>query len=314
VFSKTNPKEAEMGSEARLLQTKSGDWYLHDPGIGLLVRIVPMEMAQEALRSQSGERNPIYALYRAGAYHAAYRETVRDLRRAAVALLKRIKKKTGRVFSPRDVLINKGSSQEPGAVSLQDFVDLQASPLAAHLLDAQFYTNCGKVKRDFSDDEMREFHGLLRKIQVAICSAGDAGEQAREQARVWLDRGAPRRSLLDVYPFFDLAHGLAWKYAQKVVPSIAENLDILMASGFFAAMGDWLKDMPDAPLGENQALKRFGVGFWYPENASSRTWSGIVVYYHDYQLASLDFWPALGQDESPDDLRRYGLSRMVPLR
>jgi hypothetical protein len=98
VFSKTNPKEAEMGSEARLLQTKSGDWYLHDPGIGLLVRIVPMEMAQEALRSQSGERNPIYALYRAGAYHAAYRETVRDLRRAAVALLKRIRRKLAASF------------------------------------------------------------------------------------------------------------------------------------------------------------------------------------------------------------------------
>lgn len=299
-----------MGSEARLFQAKPGDWWLHDPDIGLLARIVPMEMALSALQNQSNERTPLYALYRAGAYHAAYRETVRDLRRAAVALLKKIKEKTGRVFSPREVLIDKGSLQEPGAVSLQAFVDLSASPLAAHLLDAQFYTNRGKVKRDFSGDEMREFHGLLQEIQIAICGTGDA----KEQARVWLDREAPRRSLLDVYPFFDLAHGLAWKYAQKVVPSIAENLDLLRASGFFAAMSDWLKDMPDAPLEENQALKCFGVGFWYPENASSGTWRGIVVYYHDHQLASLDFWPAPGEDESLDDLRRYGLSRMVPLR
>jgi hypothetical protein len=300
-----------MGPEARLFQAKSGDWYLHDPSIGLLARIVPMGMVQEALRSQSGERALLYALYRTGVYHAAYRETVRDLRRAAVALLRRIEEKTGRVFSPHDVLIGKGPSQEPGAVSLQDFVDLLASPLAAHLLDAQFYTNWGKVKRDFSGDEMREFHGLLQKIQIAICSAGDAGERAR----VWLDREAPRRSLLDVHPFFDLAYGLAWKYAQKVVPSIAENLGLLKASGFFAAMDDWLKGMPDAPLEEeNQALKCFGVGFWYPEDASSETWRGIVVYYYDHQLTDLDFWPALGEDENLDELRRYGLSRMVPLR
>jgi len=305
-----------MGSEARLFQAKSGDWYLHDPGIGLLARIVPMEMAREALQSQSSERALLYALYRAGVYHAAYRETVRDLRRAAVALLRRIEEKTGRVFPPHSVLIDKGSPHEPGAVALQEFVDLPASPLASCLLEShgcllesRLYTNWGKVKRDFSGDEMREFHGLLQNLLVAIRDAGDAGERVR----VWLDREAPRRSLLDVYPFFDLAHGLAWKYAQKVVPSIAENLGLLKASGFFAAMDDWLKGMPDAPLEENQALKRFGVGFWYPEDASSETWRGIVVYYHDHQLAGLDFWPAPGEDESPDDLHRYGLSRMVPL-
>jgi len=310
LFSENDPKGAEMGSEARLFQAKSGDWYLHDPGIGLLARILPMEMALRALQGQSGERSPIYALYRAGVYHAAYRETVRDLRRAAVALLRRIEEKTGRVFSPRDVLIGKGSSQEPGAVSLQEFVDLPASPLAGCLLESQLYTNWGKVKRDFSGDEMREFHSLLQNLQVAICDAGDAGEQAR----AWLDREAPRRSLLDVYPFFDPADGLAWKYARKVAPSIAEILGLLKASGFFAAVDDWLKDMPDAPLEENQAISRFGAGLWYPEDASSKTWRGIVVYYHDHQLAGLDFWPAPGEDESPDDLRRYGLSRMVPLR
>ena len=260
-----------------------------------------------ALQGRSGERSPIYALYRAGVYHAAYRETVRDLRRAAAALPRRIEEKTGRVFPPRSVLIDKGSSQEPGAVSLQEFVDLPASPLAGCLLESQLYTNRGKVKRDFSGDEMREFHSLLQNLQVAICDAG-------EQARVWLDREAPRRTLLDVYPFFDPADGLAWKYARKVAPSIAEILGLLKASGFFAAVDDWLKDMPDAPLEENQAISRFGAGLWYPEDASSKTWRGIVVYYHDHQLAGLDFWPALGEDESPDGLRRYGLSRMVPLR
>jgi hypothetical protein len=57
-----------MGSEARLFQVKPGDWWLHDPDIGLLARIVPMEMALRALQSQSGERALLYALYRAGVY------------------------------------------------------------------------------------------------------------------------------------------------------------------------------------------------------------------------------------------------------
>jgi hypothetical protein len=310
VFSTSNQEEAEMGSEARLFQAKPGDWWLHDPGIGLLARIVPMEMALRALQSQSGERALLYALYRAGVYHAAYRETVRDLRRAAVALLRRIEEKTGRVFPPHSVLIDKGSPREPGAVALQEFVDLPASPLASCLLESQLYTNWGKVKRDFSGDEMREFHGLLQNLLVAVCDAGDAGEQAR----VWLDREAPRRSLLDVYPFFDPVDELAWKYAQKVVPSIAENLDLLKASGFFAAMDDWLKDLPKVPLEGNQAPTHFGVGLGYPEDAQGGTWRRIAVYYRDHRLAGLDFWPALGEDESPDDLQRYGLSRMVPLR
>lgn len=299
-----------MGSEARLFQAKSGNWYLHDPDIELLARIVPMEMALRTLQSRSGERTLPHAMYRAGVYHAAYRETVRDLRRAAVALLRRIEEKTGRVFSPRGVLIDKGSPQEPGAVSLQEFVDLPASPLASRLLDAQLYTNWGKVRRDFSGGEMQEFHSLLQKLQVAICSAGDAGEQAQ----VWLDREAPRRSLLDVFPFFDPVNGLAWKYAQKVVPSIAEDLGFLEASGFFDAVGDWLKGLPDVSLEGDQPPKHFGVGFGYPEDAQGGTWGRIVVYYYDHQLASLDFWPAPGEDESPDDLHRYGLSRMVPLR
>ncbi len=299
-----------MGSEARLFQARLGDWCLHDPDIGLLARIVPMDVAREALQSRSGERAPLYALYRAGVYHAAYRETVRDLRRAAVALLRRIEDETGRIFPPHSVLIDKGSPQEPGAVSLQEFVDLPASPLASRLLDAQLYTNWGKVRRDLSSGEMREFHSLLQELRVAICDAGDDGERVK----VWLDREAPRRSLLDVHPFFDPADGLAWKYAQRVVPSIAENLGLLEASGFFGAVSDWLKDLPDVPFEGNQPPKRFGVGFGYPEDAQGGAWSRIVVYYYDHQLAGLDFWPALGEDESPDDLRRYGLSRMVPLR
>ena len=299
-----------MGSEARLFQAKSGDWYLHDPGVGLLARILPMEMALRALQGRSSERTLLYALYRAGVYHATYRETVQDLRRAAAALLRRIEEQTGRVFSPRDVLIDKGSSRESDPVSLQDFVDLPVSPLAIHLLDSQLYTNRGKVRRDLSSNGMPEFHDLLRKVQVAICIAEDGGEQAL----VWLDRGAPRKSLLQVRPFFDPVDELEWKYARKIAPLIAENLDLLKASGFFAAMDDWLKGLPEVPLGEDQALKHFGVGFGYPENAQGGTWSRIVVYYHDHQLAGLDFWPALGEDESPDDLRRYGLSRMVPLR
>jgi hypothetical protein len=309
VFSKNNPREAEMGSEARLFRAKSGDWWLHDLGIGLLARIVPMEMALGTLQSRSSERTPLYALYRAGVYHATYRETIQDLRRAVVALLRRIEEKTGRVFSPRDVLIDKGSSREPDPVSLQDFVDLPVSPLAIHFLDSQLYTNWGKVRRDLSSDGMREFHDLLQKVQAAICIA----EDGREQVLVWLDRGAPRKSLLQVRPFFDPVDGLEWKYARRIAPLIAENLDLLKASGFFAAMDDWLKDLSDVPLDENQALEHFGVGFGYPEDAPGGTWSRIVVYYHDYQLAGLDFWPALGQDESQDDLRRHGLSRMVPL-
>jgi hypothetical protein len=300
-----------MGSEARLFRAKSGDWYLHDPDIGLLARIVPMEMALRALQSRSGERAPLYALYRAGVYHATYRETIRDLRRAAVALLRRIEEKTGRIFSPRDVLIDKGPSREPGAVSLQDFVDLPASPLAIHLLDSQLYTNRGKgAARDLSSGGMREFHDLLQRVQVAICIA----EDGREQVLVWLDRGTPRKSLLQVRPFFDPVDGLEWKYARKIMPLIAENLGLLKASGFFVAMDDWLRDLPEVPLEENQAPKHFGVGFGYPEDAQGGAWSRIVVYYHDYQLAGLDFWPALGEGESPDGLHRYGLSRMVPLR
>jgi hypothetical protein len=302
--------EVEMGSEARLFQAKSGDWCLYDPDIGLLARIVPVETALRTLQSRSGKRPPLRALYRAGVYHADYRETVRDLRRAAVALLRRIEEKTGRIFSPHSVLIDKGSSQESGAVSLQEFVDLPVSPMVSRLLEAQLYTNWGKVKRDSSGNEMREFHDLLRNLRVAICNAGDAGEQAR----VWLDREAPRRSLLDVYPFYDPVDKLVWKYAQKVVPSIAENLGLLEDSGFLGAMGDWLKDFLDVPLEENQAIKHSGVGFGYPEDAQGKAWSRIVVYYYDHQMAGLDFWPALSENESLGDLRRYGLSRMVPLR
>jgi hypothetical protein len=299
-----------MGSEARLFQAGSGDWYLHDPDIKLLARIVPVEMALGALQGQFGKRTLLYALYRAGVYHATYRETVQDLRRAAVALLRRIEEKTGRVFSPRGVLIDKGSSREPEAVSLQDFVDLPVSPLAIHRLDAQLYTNWDKVRRDLSSNGMPEFHDLLQKVQVAICIAKDGGEQAL----VWLDRGAPRKSLLQVRPFFDPVDGLESKYARKIAPFIAESLDLLKASGFFVAMGDWLKDLPKVPLEEGQTLKHFGVGFGYPEDAPGGTWRRIVVYYHDHRLADLDFWPALGEGESPDDLHRYGLSRMVPLR
>jgi len=299
-----------MGSGARLFQAKSGDWCLHDPDIGLLVRVVPMEMAQEALQSRSGERTPLHALYRAGAYHAAYRMVVQDLRRAAVALLRRIEEKTGRIFPPHSVLIDNGSSQNPSVVSLREFVNLPASPLASRLLEAQMYTNWGEVRRDFSGSEMRESHGLLQKIRVAIRNAGDAGEQVQ----VWLDREAPRRSLLGVYPFFDPLDGPAWEYAQKVVPSIAENLGFLEASGFFEAVNDWLRGLPDVPLKENKALKHFGLGFGYPEDAQGGAWGRIVVYYYDHRLASLSFWPPLGKGESPDDLHRYGLSLMVPLR
>jgi hypothetical protein len=98
-----------MSAEARLFQTESGDYWLHDPGIGLLAWIVPEEETQKALKSRTAEMAPIGVLYHLANSHAAYRMAVRDLRRALLLLLKKVKEETGEIFGLHRVLIDKVS-------------------------------------------------------------------------------------------------------------------------------------------------------------------------------------------------------------
>jgi sulfur relay (sulfurtransferase) complex TusBCD TusD component (DsrE family) len=304
-----------MSPGARLFQAEAGSWWLHDPDVGLLARIVPIEETDRKLRSQSAER-PISVLYRMGERHAAYREVVQDLRRAAVALLRKIEEKTGRVFLPRDVVINEALSQKSNRVSLQELLDLQASPLAKLVsLEVEVYACERKTERErgvqrvYIGYEMSVFHGLLQETQVATHKVGDVWEQAW----VWLDRTDPRDSLLKAYPFVVPINVRTREYARNAVISIAEDLGFLEASGFLGAMRWWLEDQPPMPLEGNQSPKHFGVGFGYPADAQGGDWTRIVVYYHNTESILLGFWPALGRHESLDDLRRYGLLSMAPL-
>ena len=89
-----------MSAEARLFWTESGDYWLHDPSIGLLAWIVPEEEAQKALKGRRVEMAPTGVIYHLANSHAAYRMAVQDIRRTLVLLLKKIEEKTGKAFAP----------------------------------------------------------------------------------------------------------------------------------------------------------------------------------------------------------------------
>ncbi len=302
-----------MSVEARLFQTGSGDYWLHDPGIGLLAWIVPEGEVQEALKDRRVEMAPTGVIYHLANSHAAYRMAVRDLRRALLLLLKRIEEETGEIFDLHRVLIDGVSLQEEA--SLQEGVPLQEvvrlplpkSPLAERGLEAEVYFNYGQVERQHvgGQEPMRRFLDTLREARIAVSSDGG-------QALVWFDRWPHRKPLLALYPFSHPLDGAAWRYAQKAVTSIAESMGFLEAAGLGDAMGEWLRGRLKQPPVRSACV---GVGFGFPKDAPEGTWTRLVAIYYDrWQRAARPdsaIWPDLGEDESEDELARFGLRRMV---
>jgi hypothetical protein len=298
---RTNRKEVGMSAEARLFQTESGDYWLHDPSIGLLAWIVPEGEAQKALRERSTEMAPIGVLHHLANSHAAYRMAVRDLRRALLLLLKKIEEETGEIFDLRRVLIDGVPLQE--AVRLP----LPKSPLAERSLEAEVYFNYGSVERQYVGGQktMREFLDTLQEARIAVSSD-------RKQALVWLDRWPHHKPLLALYPFSHSLDGAVWKYAMRAVASIAKSMGFLEAAGLGDAMGGWLRDHLKQPPVRSE---RVGVGFGFPKGAPEGTWNRLAVIYYDrWQRAArpdLAIWPDPGEDESEDELARFGLRRVV---
>lgn len=206
-----------MSAEARLFQTESGDYWLHDPSIGLLAWIVPAEEARRALRSRSTEMDPVSALYQLAHSHAAYRMAVQDLRRALLLLLRRIREQTGKIFDLHSVLID--------GVSLHDFVrpPLPKSPLHNHGFEAEVYLSYGKVERQFiGGPKMREFLDTLQEARIAVSSDGG-------RALVLLDRWPHHKPLLELHPFSYFPDGPVWRYARNMVRSYAVGCALLLA-------------------------------------------------------------------------------------
>jgi hypothetical protein len=290
-----------MSAEARLFQTESGDYWLHDPGIGLLAWIVPEEETQKALKDRRAEMAPTGVIHHLASSHAAYRMAVQDLRRALLLLLKKVKEETGEIFGLHRILIDKVSLQE--AVRLP----LPKSPLAERGLEAEVYFNYGRVERQYVGGQkpMRGFLDTLQEARIAVSSDG-------KQALVWFDRWPHRKPLLELYPFSHSLDGAVWRYAQKAVTSIARSMGFLEAIGFGDAMGGWLRDRLEQPPVPSACV---GVGFGFPKDAPEGTWNRFVVIYYDrWQRAArpdLAIWPDLGEDESEDELARFGLRYMV---
>jgi hypothetical protein len=310
---RTNRREVEMSAEARLFQTESGDYWLHDPGIGLLAWIVPQDEAQKALQERSAEMAPVGVLLQLANSHAAYRMAVRDLRRALLLLLKRIKEETGEIFDLHRVLIDGVSLQEEASpqegVPLQEVVrlPLPKSPLAERGLEAEVYFNYGQVERQYVGGQkpMRAFLDTLQEARIAVSSD-------RKQALVWFDRRPHQKPLLKLYPFSHPLDGAVWKYARKAVASIAKSMGFLEAAGLGDAMGRWLEDRLKQPPVDSECV---GVGIGFPKGAPEGAWDRLAVIYHDrWQRAAWPdsaIWPDLGEDESEDELARFGLRHMV---
>jgi len=129
---------------------------------------------------------------------------------------------------------------------------------------------------------------------------------------VRLDRRSHRKPLLELYPFSHPLDGAVWKHAQKAVASIAKSMGFLEAAGLGAAMGEWFRDRLKKPPVPSA---RVGVGLGFPRGAPEGTWSQLAVIGYDcWQRASRPdsaIWPDLGEDESEDELARFGLRRMV---
>jgi hypothetical protein len=290
-----------MSAEARLFQTESGDCWLHDPGIGLLAWIVPEEEVQKTLKDRMAKMAPTGVIHHLANSHAAYRMAVRDLRRALLLLLKRIREKTGEIFDLHRVLID--------GVPLQEVVrlPLPKSPLAERGLEAEVYFNYGQVKRQYVGGQkpMRKFLDTLQEAQIAVSSD-------RKRVLVWLDRWPHHKPLLALYPFSHSLDGAVWRHAMKAVASIAKSMGFLEAAGLGDAMSRWFGDHLKKPPVRSACV---GVGFGAPKGASEGTWNRLAVIYYDrWQRASrpdLAIWPDLGKDESEDELARFGLWRMV---
>jgi hypothetical protein len=299
--SHTNRKEVEMSAEARLFRTKSGDYWLHDPSIELLAWIVPQDEAQKALQDRSAEMAPIGALYRLAHSHAAYRMAVRDLRRALLLLLKKIREETGEIFGLHRVLVDGVPLQE--AVRLP----LPKSPLAERGLEAEAYVNYGPVERQYVGGQkpMRGVIDTLQEARIAVSSDG-------KQALVWLDRWPHHKPLLELYPFSHPLDGAVWRYAMKAVASIAKSMGFLQAAGLGDAMGKWFSGRLKKPPVPSACV---GVGVGFPRGAPEGAWDRLAVIYYDrWQRASQPdsaIWPDLGEDESEDELARFDLWRMV---
>jgi hypothetical protein len=290
-----------MSTETQLFQTESGDYWLHDPSIGLLAWIVPAEEARRALRSRSIEMDPVSALYQLAHSHAAYRMAVRDLRRALLLLLRKIREQTGKIFDLHRVLID--------GVSLHDFVrpPLPKSPLHNHGLEAEVYLSYGKVERRFIGGPklMQEFLDTLQEARIAVSSDGG-------RALVLLDRWPHHKPLLELHPFSYFPDGPVWRYARNMVTSIARGMGFLEAAGLGNAMDQWLR----GPLKQLPVeSERLGVGFGFPQDAPEGAWGELVIIGYDRWPRSirpdLAIWPDLGEDENEDEIVRFGLWYMV---
>ena len=244
---------------------------------------------------------PIGVLLQLANSHAAYRMAVRDPRRALLLLLKRIKEETGEIFGLHRVLIDGVSLREAARLPLPK------SPLAERGLEAEVYFNYGQVKRQHVGGQKptRRFLDALQEPRIA--ASGD-----RKQALVRLDRRSHRKPLLELYPFSHPLDGAVWKHAQKAVASIAKSMGFLEAAGLGAAMGKWFGDRLKKPPVPSACV---GVGFGFPKGAPEGTWDRLAVIYHDrWQRAARPdsaIWPDPGEDESEDELARFGLRRMV---
>jgi hypothetical protein len=308
-----NRKEVEMSAGARLFQTESGDHWLHDPSIGLLAWIVPEEEVQNALKDRRSEMAPTGVIEHLANSHAAYRMAVRDLRRSLLLLLKKIEEETGEIFGLHRVLIDGVSLQEEAppqeGVPLQEVVrlPLPKSPLAERSLEAEVYFNYGQVERQYVGGQkpMRQFLDTLQEARIAVSSEG-------KRALVWFDRWPHHKPLLELYPFSHPLDGAVWKHAWKAVTSIAKSMGFLEAAGLGVAMGEWFRDHLKKPPVRSACV---GVGFGFPKGAPGGTWSRLAVIYYDrWQRAAqpdLAIWPDLGEDESEDELVRFGLRHMV---
>jgi hypothetical protein len=290
-----------MSTKAELFQTKSGDYWLHDPGIGLLAWIVPEEEVQKALNGGTIGMAPTGVIHHLANSHAVYRMTVRDLRRALLLLLKKIEEKTEKIFDLRHVLIGEASLQE--AVRLP----LPKSPLAERSLEAEVYFNYGQVERQFVGGQkpMQKFLDTLQEAQIALSDDG-------KKALVLFDRWPHHKPLLELYPFSHSLDGAVWRYARRAVASIAKSMGFLEAAGLGDAMGKWLSDRLKRPPVRATCV---GVGFGFPKDAPRGAWNRFAVIYYDrWQRAArpdLAIWPDLGEDEDEDELVRFGLRYMV---
>jgi hypothetical protein len=117
---------------------------------------------------------------------------------------------------------------------------------------------------------------------------------------------------LKLYPFSHPLDGAVWKYARKAVASIAKSMGFLEAAGLGDAMGRWLEDRLKQPPVDSECV---GVGIGFPKGAPEGTWSQLAVIYHDRRQRAAwpdsAIWPDLGEDESEDELARFGLRHMV---